>query len=134
MMQAGISNLRRAAVQRKVVARTRPDCLGHGGERLWRSLRRSVRRVTDRDSPQTARTGDSTRKIMRIDPPSNISRYARKEEGKTPILEDDQRKRDVERGFKSSKVVIQVTPILHSSFDMDWPRDVQGPGKKYRCP
>jgi hypothetical protein len=65
---------------------------------------------------------------VRIDPPSSLSRSQRKEEEKTPILEEDERRRDLERGFKSQNLAVQVTPALQSSFDMDSPRNVQGPG------
>jgi hypothetical protein len=96
------------------------------------SLRRSVRRVTGRDRPKTPRTGDSARSkargMVRIEPPSGMHSSQFKEEEKTPILNDTQRKRDVERGFKSQKVGVQITPALQSSFDMDSPRTVQGPG------
>jgi hypothetical protein len=96
------------------------------------SLRRSVRRVTGRDRPKTPHTGDSTRSkprsIVRIEPPSNVIRSQRNEDEKTPILEEEQRRRDVERGFKSHKMAAQVTPALQSSFDMDSPRNAQGTG------
>ena len=88
--------------------------------------------MTGRDRPKPPRTGDSARSkprgIVRIDPPSSTTRSQRNEEEKTPILEEDQRKRDVERGFKSKKMVVQVTPALQSSFDMDSPRNVHGSG------
>jgi hypothetical protein len=96
------------------------------------SLRRSVRRVTGRGRPKTPRTGESARSksrtIVRIDPPSSTIRTQRNEDEKTPILEEEQRKRDVERGFKSKKTGVQVTPALQSSFDMDSPRNAQGTG------
>jgi hypothetical protein len=57
-----------------------------------------------------------------------MARTRRNEEEKTPILEDEKRKRDVEKGFKSYKPVAQVTPGLQSSFDMDSPRNPQGAG------
>jgi hypothetical protein len=66
--------------------------------------------------------------MVRIDPPSSKARTQRSEEEKTPILEDDRRRRDIEKGFKSYKQVAQVTPGLQSSFDMDSPRDAHGAG------
>jgi hypothetical protein len=65
---------------------------------------------------------------VRIDPPSGATRTQRNEEEKTPILEDDRRKRDVENGFKSYNPVAQVTPGIQSSFDMDSPRNTHGTG------
>ena len=65
---------------------------------------------------------------MRIDPPPSAARTWQTEEEKTPIMEDERRKRDVEKGFKSYKQVAQVTPGIQSSFDMDSPRDAHGAG------
>jgi hypothetical protein len=68
------------------------------------------------------------RGVVRIDPPSSMARSEQNEEEKTPILDEDQRKYDVERGYKSQRPSVQVTPALQSSFDMDSPRNAQGPG------
>jgi hypothetical protein len=66
--------------------------------------------------------------MIRIDPPSSMARTRWHEEEKTPIIEDEKRKRDIEKGFKSYNPVAQVTPGLQSTFDMDSPRYAQGTG------
>jgi hypothetical protein len=65
---------------------------------------------------------------VRIDPPSGAGRTRQSEEEKTPILDDEKRKRDVEKGFKGYKQAAQATPGIQSSFDMDSPRNAHGAG------
>src|SRR2546430_12695114 len=72
------------------------------------SLRRSVRRVTRRDRPETPRTGDYTRSrsrgVTRIDSPPNTVRSQPSRGGeKTPMLTETPWKRDVEKGYNSEK-------------------------------
>ena len=95
------------------------------------SLRRSVRRVTRRDRPETSRTGDYTRSrsrgVTRIDSPPNTARSQPSRGEKAPMLTETPWKRDVEKGYNSKKSSTPATPAPLSSFDMDSPRNAQGP-------